>query len=65
MAQRERGSLQIMKFADTSRDSLSPFERMVELARRIVAVPKAEIDRKEAEYKRQRAGKRKQKSKVG
>ena len=43
---------------------LSPFERMVELARRIVAVPKEEIDRKEAEYKRQRAAKRKRKSQI-
>ena len=54
-----------MKRRDSKVDGLSPFERMVELARRIVAVPKAEVERKEAEYKRERAAKRKQKSKVG
>jgi uncharacterized small protein (DUF1192 family) len=43
-----------MKSRDSKADGLSPFERMMELARRIVAVPKAEIDRKEAEYKRRR-----------
>jgi hypothetical protein len=41
-------------------DDLSPFERLREFARRIVAVPKAEIDHQEAEYQRQRA-ERKQK----
>jgi hypothetical protein len=33
---------------------LLPFERFREFARRIIAVPKAEIDKQEAEYQRQR-----------
>jgi hypothetical protein len=41
-------------------DELSPFERFWDFARRIIAVPKAEIDEQEAEYHRQRA-ERKQK----
>jgi len=32
----------------------TPFERFWDFARRIVAVPKAEIDEQEAEYQRQR-----------
>jgi len=36
-------------------EDLSPFERFREFARRIIAVPKAEIDKQEAEYKRARA----------
>jgi hypothetical protein len=36
-------------------EELSPFERFWDLARRIIAVPKAEIDEQEAEYKRNRA----------
>jgi hypothetical protein len=36
-------------------DGLSPFERFREFARRIIAVPKAEIEKQEAEYQRQRA----------
>jgi hypothetical protein len=35
-------------------EDLSPFDRFRELARRIIAVPKAEIDKQEAEYQRQR-----------
>jgi hypothetical protein len=36
-------------------EDLSPFERFWDFARRIIAVPKAEIDEQEAEYQRQRA----------
>jgi hypothetical protein len=36
-------------------EDLSPFERFREFARRIIAVPKSEIDKQEAEYQRQRA----------
>jgi hypothetical protein len=32
----------------------TPFERLRDFARRIVAVPKEEIDQQEAEYQRQR-----------
>jgi hypothetical protein len=32
----------------------SPFERFDELLRRVVAVPKSELDKREAAYKRQR-----------
>jgi hypothetical protein len=38
---------------DTPKDP-TPFERFWDFARRIVAVPKAEIDQQEAEYQRQR-----------
>jgi hypothetical protein len=38
-----------------AKDDLSPFERFREFARRIIAVPKSEIDKQEAEYQRQRA----------
>jgi hypothetical protein len=40
-------------------DDLSPFERFREFARRIIAVPKEEIDEQEAQYQRERS-KRKQ-----
>jgi hypothetical protein len=36
-------------------ESLSPFERFREFARRIIAVPKAEIEKQEAKYQRKRA----------
>ena len=39
---------------DQPKPELTPFERFWDLARRIVAVPKAEIDEQEAEYQRQR-----------
>jgi hypothetical protein len=35
-------------------DGLSPFERFREFARRIIAVPKAEIDEQEVKYQRER-----------
>jgi len=37
---------------------LSPFERFREFARRIIAVPKAEIEKQEGAYQRQKARKR-------
>jgi hypothetical protein len=38
----------------TKPDELSPFERLKRFARAIVAVPKAELDEKEAEYQQQK-----------
>jgi hypothetical protein len=35
-------------------EDLSPFERFWDFTRRIIAVPKAEIDEQEAEYQRQK-----------
>jgi len=35
-------------------EELSPFERFWDFARRIIAVPKAEIDEQEANYQRSR-----------
>jgi hypothetical protein len=40
-------------------EELSPFERFREFARRIIAVPKSEIDKQEAEYQRQRQARKK------
>jgi hypothetical protein len=40
--------------AKTDKPDLSPFERFREFARRIIAVPKAEIEKQEAKYQRQR-----------
>jgi hypothetical protein len=40
--------------AKPEKPDLSPFERFREFARRIIAVPKAEIDREEAKYQRYR-----------
>ncbi len=34
-------------------EGLSPFERFLEFARHIIAVPKAEIDKQEAQYQRE------------
>jgi len=36
----------------------TPFERFDQLVRTVVAVPKSEIDKREAAYKRQRAKKK-------
>lgn len=36
-------------------EELSPYERFREFARRIIAVPKAEIDEQQAEYQRERS----------
>jgi hypothetical protein len=48
--------------SDPARDSEpSPFERFDKLLRRVVSVPKKEIDKREAAYKRQRAHKKKSK----
>lgn len=35
----------------------TPFDRFRELARKVIQVPKAEIDKQEAEYQKKRAGK--------
>jgi hypothetical protein len=43
-------------------EELSPFERFWDFARRIIAVPKAEIDEQEAEYQHR---KRKRKENAG
>jgi len=40
--------------AKVDKPDLSPFERFREFARRIIAVPKAEIDKQEAKYQRER-----------
>ncbi len=40
--------------AKPDKPDLSPFERFREFARRIIAVPKAEIDKQEAKYQRQK-----------
>jgi hypothetical protein len=37
----------------------TPFEKFRESARKLISVPKAEIDRREAEYKKARKNKRK------
>jgi len=37
-----------------TKPDVTPFERFRDFARRIIAVPKAEIDKQEAEYQRQR-----------
>jgi hypothetical protein len=39
-------------------DELSPYERFREFARRIVAVPKSEVDKQQAQYERERAEKK-------
>ena len=42
-------------------DGLTPWERFVQATRRVISVPKAELDRREAEWrKRRRATKRRQ-----
>jgi hypothetical protein len=43
--------------ADTKTDSRTPFERFEDFTRRLMAVPKKEIDQKQAEYERKRKGK--------
>ncbi len=43
--------------AKPDKPELSPFERFREFARRIIAVPKAEIEKQEAKYQRERAKK--------
>jgi hypothetical protein len=40
-------------------EDLSPFERLREFARRIVAAPQAEINKKMAEYQREKGQKNK------
>ena len=45
-----------------SRPEPTPFEKFRAFAQQVVSVPKAEIDRREADYQRQRALKKKGKS---
>jgi hypothetical protein len=47
-----------VKRAEPEPASPSPFERFDKLLRRVVAVPKSEIDKRETAYKRQRARKK-------
>ena len=49
-----------MKLPESKPDGLSPFDRFREFARRIAAVPKAEIDQEEEKYQRQQAQKKEQ-----
>lgn len=40
----------------------TPRERFTNLVRRVISVPKTEIDRREAEYQKERARKRRQRA---
>jgi hypothetical protein len=40
----------------------TPFEKFRDFTRKVVSVPKAEIDRREAEYQKSRKNKRKQRA---
>jgi hypothetical protein len=42
----------------------TPCERFTNLVRQVMSVPKAEIDRREAEWRKERAKKKRQKGKV-
>jgi hypothetical protein len=42
-------------------DTRTPFERFNDLARQVFVVPKEEIDKRQAEYEKQQARKKKQK----
>jgi len=44
----------VMESIPAAKSESSPFERMAALARRVMSVPKAEIDRRSAEAKKQR-----------
>ena len=44
-----------MKEANGKHEEPKPFDRFQELTKRLVAVPKKEIDRKEAAYQRRKA----------
>jgi hypothetical protein len=46
-------------------EELSPFERFWDFARRILAVPKAEIDKQEAEYQSAKALNRRKSTSLG
>jgi hypothetical protein len=42
-----------------SKNTLTPFEKFKEFTKQVISVPKAEIDRREAEYQKARKNKRK------
>jgi len=42
----------------------TPRERFTNLVRQVLSVPKAEIDRREAEYRKERARKKRQKART-
>jgi hypothetical protein len=44
---------------ETPQNQPTPFEKFREFTRKVVSVPKAEIDRRETEYKRMRKAKQK------
>jgi hypothetical protein len=44
--------------ADTKTDSRTPFERFEDFTRRLMAVPKKEIDQKQKEYERKKKRKK-------
>lgn len=52
-----------MESSDETNPADSPFERFRQFAKKIVSVPKKEIDRRNREYKKERAELRKQKKK--
>jgi hypothetical protein len=45
--------------APTDKPEPTPYERMQALATRVLSVPKADVDKREREWKRERAEKRK------
>jgi hypothetical protein len=47
--------------ADTKTDSRTPFARFEDFTKRLMAVPKKEIDKKQAEYERKKKRKKKNK----
>lgn len=46
----------------TEKTEPTPFEKFRDFAKQVISVPKAEIDRREAEYQKQRAEKKKGKN---
>jgi hypothetical protein len=50
-----RSSISTLKNMDTKNKTKSDFEKFSDFTKKIVSVPKSEIDRREAEYKKSRA----------
>ena len=48
--------------SDTQKENKTPFEKFRQFTEKIVSVPKAEIDRREAAYKKARKNKAKRRS---
>jgi hypothetical protein len=46
---------------DSTKPEMTPFEKMCDVTQRILAVPKKELDRRQAEWKRVRAEKKRRK----